>query len=149
MRRTLIGVTLFALLAAVVIAAVWITHVAEVAPVTSVPPVRGIVSLEPPRPDLPRSDNPANQKLADLTSTEQAVVLGKVIGHGCTGVVAFPMGIGRHDADRGDAYWSVRCADGKSYAVALHPDQAGSVSVLGCDAMQSAGMECFKRLPPS
>jgi hypothetical protein len=75
-------------------------------------------------------------------------VLGKVIGHGCTGVVAFPMGIGRHDADRGDAYWSVRCADGKSYAVALHPDQAGSVSVLGCDAMQSAGMECFKRLPP-
>ena len=148
MRRTLIGVTLFALLATVAIAAVWITHVAEVAPVTSVPPVRGIVSLEPPRPDVPRAANPANEKLADLPSTEQAVVLGKVIGLGCTGVVAFPMGIGRHDADRGDAYWSVRCADGKSYAVALHPDQAGSVSVLGCDAMQSAGMECFKRLPP-
>ncbi len=149
MRRTLIGVTLLAILAVIAIAAVWITHVAEVAPVTAVPPVRGIVSLEPPpRPDATRSDNPANARLADLTSTEQAVVLGKLIGHGCTGVVAFPMGIGRHDADRGDAYWSVRCADGKSYAVALHPDQAGSVSVLGCDAMQSAGMECFKRLPP-
>jgi hypothetical protein len=148
MRRTLIGVTLLALVTAIAVVAVWITHVAEVAPVTAVPPVRGIVSLEPPRPDVPRADNPANARLADLPSTEQAVVLGKVIGHGCTGVVAFPMGIGRHDADRGDAYWSVRCADGKSYAVALHPDQAGSVSVLGCDAMQSAGMACFKHLPP-
>ena len=66
---------------------------------------------------------------------------------GCDGVFAFGMGLGRHDADKGDAYWSVHCGDGKSYAVALHPGQIGGASVLGCDAMRSAGMDCFKRLP--
>ncbi|HZB91866.1 MAG TPA: hypothetical protein VE397_10520 [Stellaceae bacterium] len=144
MRRTIIGAALLAILVVAVIAGVWIAHVAAVAPVT---PVHDIVVPPPPRPENLDSGNPANDRLANLTSTEQATVLGKKIGHGCTGIAAFPMGIGRHDADRGDAYWSVRCADGESYAVALHPDKAGSVSVLGCDAMHSAGMDCFKRLP--
>lgn len=144
MRRKIIGASLLAILAAVVVAVVWIAHVAALAPVT---PVRGSVLVVPAKPEDLASGNPANDRLANLTSTEQAVVLGKKIGHGCTGIAAFPMGIGRHDADRGDAYWSVRCADGESYAVALHPDKEGTVNVLGCDAMHSAGMDCFKRLP--
>jgi hypothetical protein len=145
MRRTIIGWALLAIIAAAVGLIVWIVHLAALAPVS---PVRNAVSEPAPHPDLPTSGNIANDRLANLPSTEQAVLLGKDVGAGCEGVLAFPMGFGRHDADKGDAYWSVRCADGKSYAVALHPDKAGGVSVLGCDAMQSAGMECFKRLPP-
>lgn len=145
MRRLIIGWVLLAVIAAVVVAAVWIVRVAELAPVSRVP---ATVALQPPRPDVPRTGNPANARLANLTSTEQAVELGKMIGHGCAGVIAYPMGIGRRDADRGDAYWSVRCADGQDYAVVLHPDKAGSVSVQSCDALKAAGMQCFKRLPP-
>ncbi len=146
MRRIVIGWVLAAILVAVVVAAVWVARLAELAPVTRVPDT---VALQPPRSDVTSSGNPANDRLADLPSTEQAVVLGKMIGRGCAGVIAYPMGIGRRDADRGDAYWSVRCADGQNYAVVLHPDKAGTVSVLGCDAVKAAGIECFKRLPSS
>ena len=145
MRRKLIGGALLVILAAVSVSVIWIVHAASVAPVTR---VAGAVALAPPRPDALSIPNPANQRIANLTSTEQAAVLGKAIGRGCTGVVAFPMGIGWHDADRGDAYWSVKCADGKSYAVTLHPDKAGTASVLECDALHAAGITCFKHLPP-
>ncbi len=144
LRRKIIGGALLAILVALVLTGAWIAHIAALAPVTA---VRGTVALAPPRPDVPSTGNRANDRLADLPSTEQALVLGKKIGQGCVGTVAYPMGIGHRDADRGDAYWSVKCADGKAYAIALHPDQEGSASVLGCDAMDSAGMPCFKHLP--
>ncbi|HWI28354.1 MAG TPA: hypothetical protein VN668_15380 [Stellaceae bacterium] len=145
MRRKIIGGVLLVILAAAIVAVIWIVHAASVAPVTR---VAGIVAVAPPRTDAPNIPNPANERIANLTSTEQAAVLGKAIGRGCTGVAAFPMGIGSHDADRGDAYWSVKCADGKSYAVTLHPDKAGTVGVLDCDAVHAAGITCFKHLPP-
>jgi hypothetical protein len=144
MRRRIISWALLAIVTVAVLAVIWVVHVASVAPVT---PVESIVAQAPPRPDQPAVRNPANERLANLTSTEQAVVLGKKIGRGCDGIVAFPMGIGHHDADRGDAYWSVRCADGASYAVTIHPDAAGTISVLSCEAMRQAGRECFKPLP--
>jgi len=143
-RRTIIGWVLLAIVAVAAGAIVWIAHLAALAPVS---PVRNAVNEPLAHPDVPTTGNLANDRLARLPSTEQAVVLGKDVGQGCAGVLAFAMGFGKHDADRGDAYWSVRCADGKSYAVALHPGPAGGASVLGCDAMRSAGMECFKRLP--
>jgi hypothetical protein len=144
MRRKIIGTALIAIPVILVLAVLWVVHVASVAPVTH---VAAVIPETPARPVQPAYDNPANRQLADLTSTEQAAVLGKKIGHGCDGIVAFPMGFGSHDADRGDAYWSVRCADGASYAVVLHPDKAGTASVLSCDAMRQAGRECFKPLP--
>jgi hypothetical protein len=145
MRRLIIGWVLLAAIVIAVGAAVWIARLAEIAPVSPVP---ATVALQPPRPDVPNSVNPANDRLANLPSTEQAVALGKMIGRGCDGVIAYPMGIGRRKANRGDAYWSVRCTDGNNYAVVLHPDKAGTVSVLGCDVLKDAGIECFKRLPP-
>ncbi len=144
-RRTIIGWVLLAIILTAVAAVLWIAHLAALAPVT---PVRNAVNEPPPHTDTLATGNAAYDRLARLPSTEQALLLGQDVGQGCVGVVAFAMGFGRHDADKGDAYWSVRCADGKSYAVALHPGAAGGVSVLGCDAMRSAGMECFKRLPP-
>ena len=143
-RRTIIGWGLLAFVLVATAAIVWVVHVADVAPVS---PVRNAVNEPVARPDVPGSGNLANDHLAALPSTEQAVVLGKDVGQGCSGVLAYAMGFGKHDADKGDAYWSVRCADGKDYAVALHPGDNGGVSVIGCDAMRSAGMECFKKIP--
>jgi hypothetical protein len=145
MRRTLIGWGLLAVVLLAGGAIAWVIHVAAVAPVS---PVLDPVVQPAARPDLPMSGNVASNRLVLLPSTEQARILGRDVGQGCDGIVAFAMGFGRHDADKGDAYWSVRCADGRSYAVALHPGETGGVSVLGCDAMRSAGMECFKRLAP-
>lgn len=145
MRRRIISVTLLAIVTVIVLAVIWVVHVASVAPVSR---VESVVLQPPPRPDQPTVRNPANERLANLTSTEQARELGKKIGRGCAGVLAFPMGLGDHDADRGDAYWSIRCADGASYAIAIHPDPAGSISVLSCEAMRQAGRDCFKPLPP-
>lgn len=144
-RRTVIGWALLAIILTAAAAVLWIARLAALAPVT---PVRNVVNQLPPHPDPLVTGNAAFDRLVRLPSTEQARLLGRDVGQGCDGVVAFAMGFGRHDADMGDAYWSVRCANGKSYAVALHPGAAGGVSVLGCDAMRSAGMECFKRLPP-
>jgi hypothetical protein len=143
-RRIIIGWSLLAIIVVVVGAGFWIAHLAALAPVS---PVRNPVNEPLPRPDLPVTGNIANDRLANLPSTEQALLLGRDVAQGCDGTVAFAMGLGHHDADKGDAYWSVRCADGREYAVALHPGAAGGASVLGCDAMRSAGMECFKRLP--
>lgn len=145
MRRTIIGWALLAIVVAAGWSILWIVHVAALAPVS---PVRHPVSEPTARSDARSSGNTANDRLANLPSTEQALLLGKDIGRGCEGVVAFAMGFGRHDADKGDAFWSVKCADGKSYALALHPDTAGGVSVFDCDAMRAAGMDCFKRLSP-
>lgn len=144
LRRTVIGWVLLAIIVSTAGAILWIAHLAALAPVS---PVRDAVTQPALRPDLPITGNIANDRLETLPSTEQARLLGRDVGQGCDGVFAFAMGLGHHDADKGDAYWSVRCADGRTYAVALHPGAAGGASVLGCDAMRTAGMECFKRLP--
>ena len=144
MRRVIIGWGMAAILLAIVIAGIWVWNLAQQAPTS---PVRAHIEQAPPRPEVPSSGNPANDHLASLPSTEQAVLLGRAVGPDCKGVLAFPMGIGKRDADRGDAYWSVRCEKGDSHAVAIHPDKTGSTTVFSCDAAKAAGMECFKRIP--
>ena len=144
-RRSIIGWTLLGIVLAAAGSVFSVVRLAHQAPTS---PVRNPYNDPTARPDMRASGNLANDRLMGLPSLEQALLLGKAVGQGCAGVLAYPMGIGRRDADKGDAYWSVRCADGNSYAVALHPDKAGGASVLGCDAMLRAGMECFKRLPP-
>jgi hypothetical protein len=144
MRRVIIGWGMAAILLAVLVGIAWVWNLARQAPTS---PVRAHVVQEPARPAVPTSGNPANDHLATLPSTEQALLLGRAVGADCQGTMAFPMGIGRRDADRGDAYWSVRCADGASYAVAIHPDKGGSTTVFNCNAVKAAGLECFKRIP--
>jgi hypothetical protein len=145
MRRVVIGWVLAAIFVAVLVAIAWVWNLAREAPTS---PVRSQIEQAPARPELPSSGNAANDRLADMPSTEQALVLGRAVGAKCKGTAAFPMGIGKRDADRGDAYWTVRCADGDAYAVAVHPDKTGSTTVFSCAAAKAAGIECFKRLPP-
>ena len=143
-RRTIIGWVLAILLIGLPIAALVISRLAEEAPTSRVITTIGDTT---PRADASGPGNAADDRIANLPTTEQALVLGKSVGPSCGGEFAFFMGTGRRDADRGDAYWSVRCADGQSYAVVLHVDKTRAASVLGCDVIKAAGMECFKHLP--
>ena len=120
-----------------------VAHLAAVAPTS---PVRGTPEAPVARPDAPGGANGFREHLAALPSPEQAALLGKLVGTDCAGELAFAMGEGRRDADKGDLYWSLKCADGRSYAIALHPGAAVNASVFGCDVIKSAGMTCFRRI---
>jgi hypothetical protein len=101
--------------------------------------------------------NGTNDLLLSQPNAAQADMLGKIVGERCKGKTAFYQGTiksASHADPRpklstlpgtgDDAFWSVTCADGRSFAVEVHPN--GSGLVLECSALKSmhAG-ECFKK----
>jgi hypothetical protein len=142
-RRAAVLWALALFLLAIPISIFAVAHLAAVAPTST---VRGKPEAAPGRPDTPASGGGFREHLAQLPSPEQAVLLGKLVGADCAGELAFAMGEGTRDADKGDVYWSLKCGDGRTYAVALHPGAAPSASVFGCDVIKSAGMACFRRI---
>ncbi len=90
------------------------------------------------------SGNPTNDRLLAMPEAQQAQALGKSLRRGCVGLEAFPMGVTASGRAKGDAYWSVRCKDGKSYAVQIPPRGKGAV-VVDCQVLQGTGRECFKK----
>jgi hypothetical protein len=89
------------------------------------------------------SGNPTHDRLLSLAPAEQAKTLAKGIGQDCVGVSAFPMGVTGAGKAKGLAYWSVRCKDGRSFAVQIAPDAAAVV--VDCRVLQANGKECFKK----
>ena len=90
------------------------------------------------------SGNPTNDRLLAMPEAQQAQALGNILRRGCVGVAAFPMGVTASGRAKGDAYWSVRCKNGKSYAVQIPPRGKGAV-VVECQVLQGTGRECFKK----
>jgi hypothetical protein len=85
-----------------------------------------------------RIGNPSQDVLSRLSESQQALLLGKAVP--CTGTYAFFMGSGSQNK----AYWSLRCADGRSYEVELAPKAAES-KVLDCSVLSAvSGVQCFK-----
>jgi hypothetical protein len=89
------------------------------------------------------SGNPTHDHLLSLPPAEQTKVLGKGIGQGCAAVSAFPMGVTSTGKAKGLAYWSVRCKDGRGFAVQIAPD--AQAVVVDCRLLQANGKECFKK----
>jgi hypothetical protein len=89
------------------------------------------------------SGNPVNDRLLSLPPAAQATTIGKNVGEGCVGVSAFPMGVTGTGKAKGLAYWSVRCKDGRSFAVQIAPNGQGAV--VDCRLLQANGKECFKK----
>lgn len=91
------------------------------------------------------SGNRTNDRLLALPPARQAQVLAGSFRKGCIGVSAFPMGVTTGGRAKGNAYWSVRCKNGKSYVVQIAPDAKGTAVVADCRALKGTGRECFKR----
>jgi hypothetical protein len=81
-----------------------------------------------------------------LTPDFRALALAQIVvgsGDRCTGTTTFFMGMNPRD---NDAYWSVRCTNGKSYQIRIKADDGGSTSVLDCDVLKLAKVSCFQKL---
>jgi hypothetical protein len=90
------------------------------------------------------SGNPMNDRLLAMPEAQRAQALGNSFHRGCVGIAAFPMGVTVSGHARGNAYWSVRCKNGKSYAVQIPPRGKAAV-VVDCQALEGTGRECFKK----
>ena len=88
------------------------------------------------------SGNSANDSLLAMSPEQQAEMLTKGI-KGCVGTSPFPMGVTTSGKGKGYAYWSVRCQDGRSFAVQIAPD--AKMAIVDCKALEGSGKECFKK----
>src|SRR5215510_4251878 len=69
--------------------------------------------LQPGNPSL----NPTNDDLVKLAAPERAARLARAVGNWCIGTEAMLMGVLTSGPGEGNAYWSLRCADGSTWAV--------------------------------
>jgi len=92
-----------------------------------------------------KSPNPANDELLKLQPPERAAKLARAISQWCIGTEAFLMGVVAAGPGAGNAYWSLRCADGTAWAVQVDP--LAEVTAIDCDSFKEAapGKECFKK----
>jgi hypothetical protein len=91
------------------------------------------------------SGNPRNDRLLAMPEGQVAQALGNSFRRGCIGLEAFPMGVTTSGRAKGYAYWSVRCKNGKSYAVQIPPNVKSPATVVDCQALAGTGHECFKK----
>jgi hypothetical protein len=92
-----------------------------------------------------KSNNPAQDQLLKLSPAERAARLARAVGNWCIGTEAFLMGVVTSGSGEGNAYWSLRCADGATWAVQVDP--LAEVTAIACDDFKevAAGKECFKK----
>jgi hypothetical protein len=97
--------------------------------------------LQPGNPPL----NPTNDDLVKLAPSERAARFAQAVGNWCIGTETFLMGVLTSDPGAGNAYWSLRCADGGTWAVQV--DKYGAVTAIDCASYNTVavGKECFKK----
>ena len=105
----------------------------------------GAVGAAQQRAAKPADANPANEKLEKLSAPERTAVLSRAAPNWCIGTETFLMGIETAGAAKGNAYWSLRCVDGSTWAVQVDP--LAGITVIDCDTFKEAGggKECFKK----
>ena len=94
----------------------------------------GSASAAPRHASAESSLNKVHEKLLKMSPPEQAAVLARVVGHWCIGTEAFPMGLVTSGNGEGNAYWSLRCADGTAWAVQIDP--LAQVTAIDCETFK-------------
>ena len=89
------------------------------------------------------SGNRVNDRLLSMPAAEQATTIANNVGQNCEGTEAFPMGVTKAGKAKGFAYWSVRCKDGRSFAIQIAPN--AEIVVVDCRLLKANGKECFKK----
>ena len=88
-----------------------------------------------------QTGNVGHDRMSSLSPAQQAKLLG--MGVPCVGTEAFFQGMSPNN----EAFWSVRCSNGKSYQTMLTPNLADS-KVLECSVIEALGLTpCFKKFP--
>ena len=92
-----------------------------------------------------KSINPAHDKLLRLSPPERAAKLAEAVGGWCIGTETFLMGLVTAGTGVGNAYWSLRCADGATWAVQIDP--LAELVAIDCESFKEngGGKECFKK----
>jgi hypothetical protein len=92
------------------------------------------------------SGNSRNDRLLAMSEAQRAQFLGASVHGDCVGLEAFPMGVLKSGPAKGAAYWSVRCKNGKSYAIEFPPPSVRIRAMfVDCQKLQGTGKECFKK----
>lgn len=102
-----------------------------------------LIAASPAAAQAAGSGNPVHDRLLSLPPAEQAKTIGHNVGQGCVGTAAFPMGVVTAGKSKGLAYWSVRCKDGRSFAIQIAPN--AEIYVIDCQTLKANGKECFKK----
>ena len=91
--------------------------------------------------------NTMSDTIAAMTEPRRADALARLLADEPCGSVSrtFYQGI---DRTSGSAFWNVRCANGRSYAVSIAADAQGSARTLDCKVLKAvAGTDCFTKFP--
>jgi len=102
-----------------------------------------LIAARPVAAQKAGSGNPIHDRLLALPAAQQAKAIAKNVGQGCVGVSAFPMGVANTDKWKSLAYWSIKCKDGRSFAVQIAPN--AETFVIDCRVLQANGRDCFKK----
>ena len=90
--------------------------------------------------------NPANRRLLNMPRATQVKELSRTVGQRCRGAEAFYMGMPPFGFIAGSAFSSLRCSDGRSFAIMVNPDSEGTTVVVDCAALaQYTRGACFRR----
>lgn len=103
----------------------------------------GFLAIAPVPAHSAGSGNKINDRLLSLAPAEQAENIAHNVGQNCVGVESFAMGVTTRGKAKGFAYWSVRCKDGRSFALQIAPN--GDIFVADCQVLKANGKECFKK----
>jgi hypothetical protein len=100
--------------------------------------IAGAAAIAAPRNDF-------SEQLERMKPAERAARLAELVGYWCVGTETFLMGVADTGPETGNAYWSVACLDGNSYAVQIDP--LGRPVAIPCSVLADAGKgkECFKK----
>jgi hypothetical protein len=89
--------------------------------------------------------NSTSELLERLKPEERDARLAQMVGFFCVGTQSFLMGVADSGPETGNAYWSIACLNGNSFAVQLDP--LGRVVTVPCSVLADTGKgkECFKK----
>lgn len=92
---------------------------------------------------VPRND--FSEQLERMKPEARAARLAQIVGFWCVGTETFLMGVADKGPEEGNAYWSVACLDGTSYAIQIDP--LGRPVTIPCNVLADTGKgkECFKK----
>jgi len=91
----------------------------------------------------PRND--FSEQLERMKPAERAARLAETVGFWCVGTETFLMGVADQGPEEGNAYWSVACLNGTSFAIQIDP--LGRPVTIPCNVLADTGKgkECFKK----